>query len=57
MIVPTLEPEDRRAIVNGVAIAALSALLTGAIAWGFEEGKRLLAERRERHKAASTSTP
>ena len=54
MLDANITPEDRRSIVVGAATAALSALLSGAVAWGFEEAKRLLAERRERRKTAAS---
>ena len=41
---------DRAAVQTAVAIAALSALVTGAITIGFDEVRRLLAEKREREK-------
>lgn len=46
-----MTPEDRKWIALGVASAALSALVTGGIAWGFDEMKRMVAERREKKKA------
>jgi hypothetical protein len=44
---------DRAAVLTATATAALSALVVGAINIGVDEIKALLAERRERRKAAS----
>ena len=41
---------DHGVIKQGVLLAALSALAVGLIGWGFDEAKRLVAERRERAK-------
>lgn len=43
-----IHPEDRRAAVLAIFIAAASTLIGGAIEWGFEEAKRRAAERREK---------
>lgn len=43
---------DRAAVMQAVAIAWLTALVTGLVGIGVDEVKALLAERREKRKAS-----
>jgi hypothetical protein len=43
-----MKPQGRKEVGEAVVIAALSALATQAITWGFETLKRLETNRRER---------
>lgn len=47
-----LTPEERRALGIGALAALVTGVVGGLVSWGFEEVKRVVAERRQKGGAS-----